>query len=371
MHKVTFYPLGNADSFRIDLANGDKLLIDYANVANAADANDRRIDLAAALRQDLDEAGRKSFDVVAFTHLDDDHVCGAPAFFHLEHAQEYQGDDRIKIEQLWVPAAAITDDTVTGDASIIQSEARYRLKQGKGIRVFSRPERLRGWLEARGIKLEDRRSLISDAGSIVPEFSKDAQQVEFFVHSPFASRENGDLLDRNANAIVLQATFVVDWGADVRFMLGSDVEHMALSRIVQVTRGHGNDDRLTWDLFKLPHHCSYLSLSDERGVEKTIPVPDVAWLFEDRGNTGGIIVSTSKPIPSNDDDNQPPHRQAANYYRELIKPTGGEFLVTMEHPTERHPEPLVVIIDGQGARSEKRPSIGIAHVTSRPSPRVG
>lgn len=31
MHKVTFFPLGNADCTRIVLANGKRVLFDYAN----------------------------------------------------------------------------------------------------------------------------------------------------------------------------------------------------------------------------------------------------------------------------------------------------------------------------------------------------
>ena len=371
MHKITFYPLGNADSFRIDIDTGSKILIDYANVANPSDSGDRRVDLASALRQDLDDAGRESFDVVAFTHLDNDHVYGASDFFYFEHAAKYQSSDRIKIDELWVPAAAITEDGLDGDARVIRSEARYRLKEGRGIRVFSRPERLRTWLEEQGISLDDRRGLISDAGSVVPGFSKDTQHVEFFVHSPFSSRENGELVDRNADLIVLQATFAVDSGSAVQFMLGSDVDHLGLSRIVQVTRRHENDERLRWDVFKLPHHCSYLSLSNDRGDEKTVPVPDVAWLFEDQGNPGSIVVSTSKPIPTNDDDSQPPHRQAANYYRDTTTTANGEFKTTMEHPTERKPEPLVIIIDSQGARVEKRFASSVTVITSRPFTRVG
>ena len=30
MHRLTFYPLGNADCCLIDLANGQKILFDYA-----------------------------------------------------------------------------------------------------------------------------------------------------------------------------------------------------------------------------------------------------------------------------------------------------------------------------------------------------
>lgn len=371
MHQITFYPLGNADSYRIDLAGGEKLLFDFANVASSDNPDDRRIDLATELRRDLASADRDSYDVVAFTHLDDDHVCGAADFFYLEHTAKCQEGERIKINELWVPASAIVEEGLDGDARVIRAEARYRLKQGKGIRVFSRPTQLQSWFEEQGIDLDSRRHLITDAGKLVPGFSKPTEGVEFFVHSPFASRENGDLIDRNTDALFLQATFAVDSGIDVQFILGADVDHVALTRIVQVTKRHQNEDRLEWDVVKLPHHCSYLSLSNERGKDKTTPVPDVAWLFEEQSNTGGIIVSTSKPIPTNDDDVQPPHRQAANYYRERADAINGEFKVTMEHPSVRHPEPLVIVIDSQGARVKKRHSAGVSHVVSRPSPRVG
>jgi len=56
MHKITFYPLGNADTCRIDLANGKKILFDYANVRDKNDKYDLRIDLEKALKDDLTEA---------------------------------------------------------------------------------------------------------------------------------------------------------------------------------------------------------------------------------------------------------------------------------------------------------------------------
>lgn len=160
MHTVTFYPLGNADTSKIDLPNGRTLLFDYANTRDPDDPTDRRIDLAKQLRAELSKAGRKSFDVVAFTHLDDDHVTGAPDFFHLEHASKYQGDDRIEIDDLWVPAAAIIETGLTGDKRVIQREARYRLEQGKGVRVFSRPALLEKWLRSKGLTVADRKDLI-------------------------------------------------------------------------------------------------------------------------------------------------------------------------------------------------------------------
>src|SRR5208282_2046500 len=103
--KVTFFPIGNADSCRIDLVGGRKVLIDFADVHDPKDPYEKRIDLAAEVRRDLDDANRDNLDVVCFTHLDTDHVKGSSEFFWFEHAAAYQGDVRIKIRELWVPAA--------------------------------------------------------------------------------------------------------------------------------------------------------------------------------------------------------------------------------------------------------------------------
>jgi len=54
-----------------------------------------------------------------------------------------------------------------------------------------------------------------------------------------------------------------------------------------------------------------------------------------------------------------------------MKNKSGEFVVTMEHPSESRPEPIVIEIGGSGPKIRKR-SIGAASViTSRPAPRAG
>src|SRR5262249_15170003 len=127
-----------------------------------------------------------------------------------EHAIKYQGEERVKIREMWVPSAVITEDAVEDEEGrVIQREARHRFKRGEGIRVFSRPERLREWCEKNGVKLDDREHLITDAGQCVAGFTKESDGVEFFVHSPFAKRlPDGAVEDRNRDAIVMQATFV-------------------------------------------------------------------------------------------------------------------------------------------------------------------
>lgn len=376
MHTLNFFPLGNADCCRIDLDGGERILFDCAAMRDPDDADDKRCDLHQELRDDLDAAGRDYFDVVTFTHLDRDHFARATEFFHLEHAKKYQGGDRIKMNMMWVPAALITEQAPDdAEAKILQKEARHRFKEGSGIRVFSRPERLRKWCEQNGIKLEDRAHLITDAGQPVPGFTLKEHGVEFFLHFPMAIRQDKNTVeDRNGDGIVMHATFQV--GSTVtKAMLMADATHEVLRDIVTVTKAHKNEDRLEWDIAKLPHHCSYGSLGPEKGKDKTTPVDEVAWLYEEQAQDGAVIVSSSKPIPAKgsaeDEDKLPPHRQAANYYKDALSGSDGDFIVTMEHPKESAPETVVIEIGSYGATLKVVAMTGAFIATSRPAPRAG
>jgi len=373
MHKVTFFPNGNADTYLIELENGRRVLIDYAHRRNPDGRNpdgakDLRIDLPSALKETL--GGSDHIDVVALTHGHDDHIDRASEFFYLRHSKDYHGKGRVKIDVLWVPAAMIVDDTLEGDAEIMQREARHRLKEGQDIRVFSRPERLKEWFEREKIDPDSRKGLITDAGTCVPEFVIDADGVEFFVHSPFARwQDDGTLADLNQCSLVLQATFDID-GKRTAMLLTADAEHEALDEIVAQTRKNKNEARLEWDIAKLPHHCSYKSLSAEKGDNETTPNDDIAWLWETQGRKKAIMVSTSDPIPAGD-TTQPPHSQAARYYRHRADDLDGEFVVTMEHPKKSDPQPLVVTIDGAGPKVDRGASAGPKSILIAPAPRAG
>ena len=374
-HRLNFFPLGNADCCRIDLDNGDQILIDYAAMRDPACNGDLRIDLPVELRKDLESRKRDFYKVVMFTHLDDDHIRGTSNFFYLRHAQKYQGQvdgkSRIKMDEMWVPAAVITEAGCTEEDRIIRQEARYRLKQGAGIRVFSRPEELKNWLEGEGLTVADRRALITDAGQLVPGWVAEAQGVEFFVHSPFACRtDDGSYVERNDGCLVLHATFSAD-GTKTRVFFGADIREEPLSEIVRITRAKNREERLESDIVKIPHHTSYLSLGPDKGTTKTKPTEDIAYLYEKKLLWRATLVSTSKPIPSNDDDNQPPHRQAANYYKEQAVAQGGTYVVTMENPKSSAPETLVIEITGSKAKQKKSYSAGLISAVSQPAPRAG
>ncbi len=353
--KITHYPLGNADTTRIDFRDERIMLVDFADMRNQSDPTDRRIDLPYELRRHMASVRRDSFDIVAFSHLDRDHTAGAGDFFSWDHASCYQGDGRFPIKDLWVPAGAITEVGLDDCARIIRQEARYRLLNGAGVRVFSRPDALRGFLERNGLTVESRAHLITDAGQLVPGFTKYGMEgVEFFIHSPFGWRRNErEVEDRNQDSLVFQATFM-EGLRDTRVLFMSDAPHDAIAQIVQTTRRHGKLARLEWDVMKISHHSSYLSLGPIKGENETVPLPDVAWLFETMGQAGAIMISSSDPIPYKGSEEdicaQPPHRQAASYYRRVRDAVDGEYAVTMDRPSRSRPKPTELVIQATGAK---------------------
>lgn len=380
-HQVVFYPVGNGDSVQVILHQGRRILFDFCHRNHSEDRDTPAIDLKKRLREELKAAGRDYFDVVAFTHADNDHIQGSTEFFELEYAESCKGKDRIKIRELWVPAAMLLEkaerDQLSDEFVILRKEARHRLLEGKGIRVFSKPPALAEWLEPelkkRGEAPNARDLLFVDAGTLVPGFSLQRDGVEFFCHSPFIKHcEDGDIV-RNSAALIFNVRFDAD-GEGYDFLQVGDAEYCDLEDIVQTTRYHRNEDRLAWDLFNLPHHCSYKALSAEKDERETVPTALVAYLLQ-QGKSGAYLVSSSKPIPDMRESyaqTQPPHIQARKAYeRKLREVDGRKFLVTMEEPNAAHPEPLTFDIERHGISWLRAGGIvAPAIVTSRP-PRAG
>jgi len=378
MHKVIFYPVGNGDTSQIILENGKRILLDYRHMTKSEDDQGPEINLKAQLQKDLRDANKKSFDVVAFTHGDADHISGSTDFFELRHAAKYQGGDRVPVPELWVPAAMVleqgTHDDRTDEFIVWRQEARYRLREGKGIRVFSKPEKLKSWFDENDISFESRRHLITDAGQIVPGFQLDVDGVEFFCHSPFIKHVDGAGDDmRNSCALIFNVRFKAG-NNTFDYLAVGDSEWEVLEDIVETTKFHGNDDRLEWDLYNIPHHCSYLALSDEKGARETTPKPLVQDLLR-AGRQGAYLVSSSNPIEDTDagrESAQPPHLQARKCYeRYLTEVAGAQFLVTMEEPSISKPEPMVFVIGPSGITRERKIQSAPAILISSPAPRAG
>ena len=376
-HNVIFYPVGNGDTSQIVLANGKRLLFDYRHQNQGEDSDSPYVDLKKRLTEELKNANRDYFDVVAFTHGDQDHIAHSTEFFELWHAKKYQGDDRIKINELWVPAAMILEtaenDQQSDEFVIWRQEARHRLIEGKGIQVFSKPDKLKAWLEEQDISLDDRLPLITDAGSLADGFSLDVDEVEFFCHSPFIKHcDEGDDL-RNSAALIFQVRFQVNSTKTDYFAIG-DSDYEVLEDIVDITKKNGNEGRLDWDLFNIPHHCSYRALADDKGDKETDPTDGVKQLLL-HGNSGAYLVSSSDPILDNSaayEQKQPPHIQAKKaYVRYLNKVGGRKLLVTMEEPSTKKPEPIQFEITDSGHRLLTNRITASAAIIGTSAPRAG
>ncbi len=379
-HNIAFYPAGNGDTTQIRTAQGKRILFDFNHCKAAEDAADPRIDLHKHLKEELAAVKRDNFDAVAFTHADLDHICGSTDFFEMRHALKYQGNGRIKIDELWVPAAMVIEevarDQQSDEFALWRKEARHRILEGHGIKVFSHPTELDKWLhpalEARGESRHSRDHLFVDAGTIVNTFSLAADGIEFFCHSPFIEHcEGGDFI-RNDASLVFNVRFQAD-GRQYDFLQVGDSSWEVLEDIVRITKYHGNDDRLRFDLFNIPHHCSYLCLSDVKGDKETDPKPGVKELLLS-GKKDCYIVSSSYPIPDSKDmyeQVQPPHIQARKAYESHLKAVGGrKFVVTMEEPNAAKPQPIEFEVTVGGVSWIKAIVGAPAILTSSP-PRAG
>jgi hypothetical protein len=85
-------------------------------------------------------------------------------------------------------------------------------------------------------------------------------KVEFFCHSPFIKHcDDGDII-RNEASLVFNVRFDAD-GEIYDYLEVGDATWESLGDIVDTTKYHDNMGRLAWDIYNIPHHCSYLALN--------------------------------------------------------------------------------------------------------------
>ncbi len=382
MPTVTFYPVGNGDTSLIKLDNKKMILMDYHQKDKAQDTDTPECDIAKALRKELDDAKKNSFEVVAFTHADADHIKGSSEFFYLEHAKAYQDEGRIIIDELWVPAAMlieVADQDKQKEENIIwRREARHRLKNKKGIKVFSKPEGLIDLIENQWErKVEEFDDFIIDAGTLVDTFTLSNDGVEFFVHSPFVWRceESGKEVKkvRNDASLVFNVRFDVS-GQEFNYLAVGDSVAEVMESIYDISVKHDNEDRLKWDLFNVPHHGSYLALAKEgdKGDHETIPLDKVKKLLK-LGQKDAYMICSSQAFEKNIKDAesriQPPHIQARKCYeRYLDEVNGRRFIVTGEYEDSKKPKPIVIQFEKTGVSIKKVTQVAAvaAAVASQP-----
>ena len=357
---VEVFPVGSAESVWITTPHTSKLIIlDYAHTKTDAE-DDKRIDLRQKLLDRVGEGG--SVDFVSFSHADKDHLQGASDVFYLEHAQKYQNSERVKIELMCVPARMITEsrNDLSTDARVVQSEARHRLREGKGIVVISEPDGLNQWLEDQGIEPGDREDCIATAGTLLSNFSLEDDGAEIFVHSPFSYQDDdGNRYDRNAASSVFQVAIDDGGGQTAKVLFMADVDCGTTADIVRATEKHGNTERLEHDIMIVSHHGSRHSLKPEGSDDVD---PDVDRLFRQYGRSGATYVTSSRSMSDKKSsaDKLPPHEDAIAYYGGIAEGHEGEAIITMEYPSEAEPNPVCFSASGIGKGFVKQDSVSVS-----------
>lgn len=360
MHSVTFYPVGNADTSLIETKNGKLILMDFYQRPSSIDPTKAGFDVAAALRATLAAADRNYVDVVAFTHADLDHINGSTEVFHLEHATKYQGDDRIFIKELWVPAAMLLanedDNAELEELMVWGREARHRLKNKTGIKIFSHPDELTDLITRWDMSVAEVAEFIVDAGTVLNTFTLEHDGVEFFVHSPWIQRydERGASMKRmnNSEALIFNIRFNAE-GQIYDYLAIGDATASVLDHIVTIAQFKNRSDRLQWDLINIPHHCSYLALAESghKGAYTTEPTIKVKELLT-MGKKGSYMICSSEAFNTGKAAEaaiHPPHIQARRTYEASLTAVGGQaFIVTGEHGGKQQPFPVVVHIQKSG-----------------------
>ncbi len=336
---IKFYPLGNAETCLLELKDGAKILFDYAHMRTEA-TDDLRYDIKEAL------SSIKEFEVVMFSHAHEDHVKGASEFFYLEHAKKYQSDERAQIKELWVSAAFLLDTDLENqsDAKIIRNEARHRLKNANGIKIFADPDTLKDWLEDQEIDYDDVKHLIIHAGETI-SISGYEDEIEIFVHAPF-SDDSEEVQDKNDPSIVMQVRLFGE-ESETNILITGDTPYSVLDKIVDISVEQGNEDKLAWNIYDIPHHCSHTGLNkkEDKDTRNITPTENVQWLLEQAQDNAYMVASCEKIT----EDTSPPHIIAKRAYKQYTA-SDVSFMATMEHKRlkDSKPSPIVFTIDDNG-----------------------
>jgi hypothetical protein len=124
-----------------------------------------------------------------------------------------------------------------------------------------------------------------------------------------------------------------------------------------------------WNVFYAPHHGSYKFFTEkehEEGREEAKSHPDKDSMeILDRGEKTDWIVCSSRPVKEkNYEDEDPPHIEAVNHYRNKVEKD--KFVCLMQYPNEDNPDPLVLRLTQNGLqkKSMATPSIIAGSKTS-------
>ena len=349
---AVFWPVGTGDSSTVVVNEQTVIQIDLHDLAKADDDDTHEVPVVDLLVEALPEGtdGRPYLAVFVLTHADKDHCSGFKELL-----------DRVTIGELWATPRLWRefDDPdapeLCKDAKAFQEESVRRVEATKKALADGREPASGDRILVVGYDTDhDKhayselpgRFLATPGDSITTLDGEDfAGRFEAFIHAPFKA----DCAEaRNETSLSMQVTLTEDGGRDGKMLLFGDLAHDTIMKIFAYSEANKREKYLEWDLLLAPHHCSK-KVMYVREDGKDVRKDDVLEAFGRHARDGAVIVSSSCPIPAADvDGNNPPHRMAADRYREIVD--AGNFLCTMEWPSKDEPSPVMFGVDAAGAR---------------------
>lgn len=350
-HKIKFYPVGNADCTLIKLSNGKTIIID-CQIKDAFDEDGKQVcyDVKADLLKELkrDSDNHPFVDLYVSTHPHDDHCIGFVDHFYHGKPEDYNDDQNelIIIGELWVTPYALKND-VCDSAADIRKEAKRRRtlydQDNQYTGEYGNYLRIIGYDKDK--EFDSRYGYIP--GTLVKEVNGESLSwLEIFIHAPFKEdvEEAKEESDKNAVSIVLQFAFSLKGKPDITKMLvGGDAEHQVWQHILD---NNQDGEKLAWDVFQTPHHCSWTFFNDTEDKEHVLQSAED--ILAKRRDDDGLIIASSNEI-KNEKPN-PPHYEAKVEYKKRLK-RKSNFLNTAIHCVENDiSQPIVLVVTDSGVQ---------------------
>ncbi len=357
---ITYFPVGNGDTTLIGLSDGTNILIDCNITEDSRDDSEKeRYPVHEYLLKEMrkDESGNPHLDAFILTHPDEDHCRGfCTTFFRgapSGYGQSHRKENLIIIDELWFTPRIFSphEDELSESAEAFRNEAKRRMELYRAGDPNSKEpgNRLRiigysGNPEMRGLE-----SILTVPGNAINMINGSLKSdFSLFIHAPFKKDTDSKWSERNDTSVVFQARFDMSGAENAGLaFFGGDSGCAIFREIVEKSK----DEDLQWDLFLAPHHCSWHYFSEQSYEDDSTPEETSTELLNMHGK-GAYIIASCKPVV--DDDDNPPHFQAAKEYKKQV---GEEkFLVTMEHPNEKEPHPIHFIITRMGPQKKDNSS---------------
>ena len=340
-----FWPVGTGDSTTLCVDEDTVLQVDINHLSAAEQDDDDRTPVIDSLEELLPKRNSRPYlAVFVLTHPDLDHCRG---FKELR--------ERIDIGELWFAPRIFFENKsdLCNDAIDFRDEARRRVKAtidaGGGDVESGDRVQIIGYADL--LEEDDYAGFPDDSlyspGDTITHIDGDDRADAFaaFIHAPFKDDQVASA--RNETSVGLRVELIAgDGGIGRTFLLG-DLSYPTVRRVFDESRDHDNEDKLEWDVFLSPHHCSksVMYWKDEGDDEETLR-QDILDDIETAADGNGYIIASSAPIPAkNKEGDNPPHAKAKARYEEIVP---DEFLCTGEHPNESDLEPIVFEVTGQG-----------------------